>query len=62
MVFDYYGIEKSEEEIAKMCTWMKIWNRRYNIKKVAEELEFKVEIKNESTFEDIQDWLNKKFR
>ncbi len=61
MVFDYYGIEKSEEEIAKLCeTTEESGTNDEGIKKAAESLGFKVEIKNESTFEDMQDYLNKK--
>lgn len=61
IVFDYYGIEKSEAEIAKMCNVNEnLGTDDKTIKRVAEELRFKVEIKNNSTFEDIQSWLNKK--
>jgi len=61
MVFDYYGIEKSEEEIAKMCNVDEnLGTDDKTLKRVAEELGFNVEIKNESSFEEIQEWLNKK--
>jgi ABC-type bacteriocin/lantibiotic exporter with double-glycine peptidase domain len=61
MVFDYYGIEKSEEEIAKLAgTTEDLGTDEQGIKKAAESLGFKVEIKNESSFEDIQSWLDKK--
>lgn len=61
MVFDYYGIEKSEAEIAKMCNVDEnLGTDDKTIKRVAEELGFKVEIKNESSFKDIQNWLDKK--
>ena len=61
MVFDYYGIEKSEEEIAKLAgTTEDLGTDDEGIKKAAESLGFKVEIKNESSFEEIQEWLNKK--
>src|SRR3989344_3745097 len=61
MVFDYYGIEKSEEEIAKLAgTAEDLGTDEEGIKKAAEVLGFKVEIKNNSTFEDIESWLNKK--
>src|SRR3989344_566718 len=61
MVFDYYGIEKSEAEIAKMCNVDEnLGTDDKNLKRVAEELGFKVEIKNNSTFEYIQAWLDKK--
>ncbi len=61
MVFDYYGFEKSEQEIAKLCgTTDELGTDDQGIKKAAEELGFKVEIKIDSTFEDIQMWLDKK--
>ncbi len=60
IVLDYYGLEKSEEELAEMC------HRNSDlgvdakaIKEVAEKLGFKVEIKNKSSFEDIEKWLKK---
>src|SRR3989344_9412902 len=61
MVFDYHGTEKSEEEIAKMCNVDEnLGTDDKTLKRVAEELGFKVEIKNNSSFEDIQQWLGKK--
>lgn len=61
MVFDYYGIEKTEEEIAKLTgTTDDLGTDDEGIIKAAEGLGFKVEIKNESSFEEIQEWLNKK--
>src|SRR3989338_5790711 len=60
MVFDYYGIEKTEEEIVKLCgTTEELGTDEEGIKKAAESLGFKVEIKNDSTFEDIQSRLDK---
>lgn len=61
MVLGYYGIEKLEQEIAKMCgVDEELGMDDETIKRVAEELGFRVEIKNNSTFEDIQHWLDKK--
>ncbi|OGZ76846.1 MAG: hypothetical protein A3I87_01875 [Candidatus Staskawiczbacteria bacterium RIFCSPLOWO2_02_FULL_39_8] len=61
MVFDYYGIEKSEEEIAKLAgTTEDLGTDEEGIKKAVESLGFKIEIKNNSTFEDIEGFLNKK--
>ncbi len=61
MVFDYYGIEKSEAELAKLVAMTdKLGIDDQEIKRVAESLGFKVEIKNESSFEDIQKWLDEK--
>ncbi len=61
MVFDYYGIDRSEENIAEMAgTTEDLGTDEEGIKKATERLGFKVEIKNNSTFEDIRNWLNKK--
>lgn len=61
MVFDYYEIEKSEEEIAKLCgTTENSGTDDQGIKKAAESLGLKAEIKNNATFKDIREWLNKK--
>ena len=61
MVFDYYGIEKSEEEIAKLAgTTDDLGTDDQGIKKAAESLGLKVEIRNESSFKDIQSYLDKK--
>ena len=61
IVLDYYGIEKSEKELAKLCIHNK--NLRVDdekIKRVAGSLGFKVKIKNSSNFKDIENWLDKK--
>jgi len=56
----YYGIEKSEEEIASMAGWDKdLGIDDKGIKKVAEKLSFKVKIKDHSNFKDIEGWLKK---
>lgn len=61
MIFDYYGFDKTEEEIAKMCDWNeKLGVSDKGIKKASEALGLKVEIKNESSFKDIKDYLDKK--
>lgn len=61
MVLAYYGIEKTEQELAELTkTHPDLGTSDVNIKKAAESLGFKVEIKNDSTFEDIQGWLDKK--
>jgi ABC-type bacteriocin/lantibiotic exporter with double-glycine peptidase domain len=61
MIFDYYGIEKSETEITKLCGAAEdLGTDHKGIKQAAESLGFKVEINNNSTFEDIQYWLKKK--
>jgi predicted double-glycine peptidase len=60
IVLCYYGIDKSEDELAGIMGWNKDLGVDDNgFKKAAESLGFKAEIKNESTFEDIQTWLEK---
>jgi len=61
MVFEYYGIEKLEGEIAKLCSaTQELGTDEQGIKKAAESLGFTVKVKNNSTLEDIQTWLDKK--
>src|SRR3989344_4275098 len=60
ILFSYYGIEKTEKELAKISGWNKVLGiDDRGMKKVAEKLGFKVEIKNNSSYKDIQSWLNK---
>lgn len=60
IVFDYYGIEKSEKEWAKRCgTDKKLGTDDKAIKKAAENLGLKVKVKNYSSFKDIAKWLDK---
>lgn len=61
IALDYYGLEKTEKELAKLCRHDKnlgVDGKR--IKKAAESLGFKVKIKNNSDFKDIENWLDKK--
>ncbi len=61
MVLDYYGVEKSEEDLAALCkTTDELGTDDIGIQQAAQSLGFIAEIKNNSTFEDIQTWLNKK--
>lgn len=61
IVLDYYGIEKSEKELATLCKVDKnLGVNDKDIKRVAERLGFKVVIKNNSNFKDIEKWLDKK--
>ncbi len=56
----YYGIEKSEKELAKLCGTKKdLGTDDQGIKKAAESFGFKVKIKNNSSFRDIEMWLEK---
>ena len=60
IVFGYYGINRSEEELAKISEWDKdLGIDDKSIKKTGEQLGFKVKIKNNSTFENIESWLKK---
>lgn len=60
IVLSYYGIYLSEEELAKRTnTNRDIGTTAEDIKRAAEELGFKAEIKNNSTLADIENWLIK---
>jgi ABC-type bacteriocin/lantibiotic exporter with double-glycine peptidase domain len=61
MVFEYWGIDKSEQQLADLCnTQPDLGTSDQDLKRVAESFGLKVEIKNLSTFEDILYWLDKK--
>jgi ABC-type bacteriocin/lantibiotic exporter with double-glycine peptidase domain len=61
IVLSYYDIEKSEKDLAKLCGAKKdLGTDDQGIKKAAESLGLKVKIKNNSTFKDIEKWLDKK--
>lgn len=61
IVLEYYGAEKTEQELAKLCGVKSgLGTDDQSLKNAAEQLGFTVEIKNESTFEDIERWLYKK--
>ena len=61
MVFEYYGVKKTEKELAKMCgTTRQMGTSATGLKTGAEALGFTVQIKDNRTFEDIQTWLDKK--
>lgn len=60
IVLDFYGDQKTEHELAILCNW----NENYgvddtNIKQAAESLDYKVEIISDSSFEEIERWLDK---
>lgn len=60
IVLDYYGVHKSEKELAELTGAVKgIGVDDKAIENAAKSLGFKVEIKNEATFEDIETWLKK---
>lgn len=60
IVLDYYGLGKTEKEVAGMATIVEGigWCDK-DIANTAQSLGFKVEIKNESSFKDIEKWLGK---
>ena len=61
MVLSYYGVEKTEKELAELCgTDSNLGTSADGLKRAAEQLGFTVEIKSDSTFDDIQRWLDKK--
>lgn len=61
IILAYYGVEKTEHELVKLCgTKNDLGTNAYGLKKAAEQLGFKVKIKNRSTFKDIERWLDKK--
>jgi len=61
IVLDYYGIKKSEQGLADL---LGVTNRlgidSQSIKRVAEDFGLRVEIRDNSSFEDIEKWLDKK--
>jgi len=60
IVLAYYGVEKSEKELAKLSGWnKKLGVDDKGIKKAAEKLGFKVKIKDNSSFDDVGKWLGK---
>lgn len=60
IVLEYYGVEKTEQELAKLCGVKDdLGTNDQGLKNAAEQLGFTVEVKNESTFDDIGQWLDK---
>lgn len=60
IILSYYGIDLDEEELAKRTnTTKELGTTAEDIKKVAEQLGFEVDIKNNSTLLDIEYWLQK---
>lgn len=60
MVLDYYGINKTEEELSKMCKRdPELGVDDKAIMEATERLGLKVEIKNNAEFKDIKAWLEK---
>ncbi len=60
IVLGYYGVQKSEREIAERCGRdAQLGTNDISIKRAAKSYGFNVEIKNNASFTDIQKWLNK---
>ncbi|HBI16959.1 MAG TPA: hypothetical protein DDY52_02265 [Candidatus Moranbacteria bacterium] len=60
IVLSYYKVEKGESELAKLCgTDEDLGTDDRAIEKAAKSLGFKVKIKNNSSFKDIEKWLDK---
>ena len=58
ILLSYYGVDKSEKQLAKLCKTKKdLGTSGENIKSAAEKLGFKVKIKDNSSFKDIESWL-----
>lgn len=59
IVLGYLGVEKEEQELAVLVGKTDLGTNDAGIKQAAESLGFNVVIKNESSFADLQEWLNK---
>jgi ABC-type bacteriocin/lantibiotic exporter with double-glycine peptidase domain len=59
IVLGYLGMEKEEQELAELVGKTDLGTNDTGIKSAAEALGFKVVVKNESSFDDIQEWLDK---
>jgi len=60
IVLNYYGVEKTEAQLAELTeTDSELGTTAEKIKMAAESLGFKVVIKNECEFTDIEEWLDK---
>jgi len=61
IALSYYGIDKSERELAKMLNWNKESGiNDADILRVAKQLGFQTKLKRNSNFADIEKWLDKK--
>lgn len=61
ILLSYYGINKTEDELAEMMAGYskELGASDQDIKNAAKKLGFKVKIKNNSSFKDIENWLKK---
>jgi predicted double-glycine peptidase len=60
ILLSYYGINKTEKELAKITGWSReLGVGGKGIKSAAKQLGFKVKIKRNSNLKDIEEWLEK---
>lgn len=60
IVLDYFGVNKSEEDLARLAgTTERLGTDAEGLTKAAEELNFRVSVKNDCSFSDIEEWLAK---
>jgi ABC-type bacteriocin/lantibiotic exporter with double-glycine peptidase domain len=60
IVLDYYGVNKNEAELARLTgVTKKLGTNDKGIEKAAQKLGFKVVIKNNCNFTDIEKWLTR---
>ena len=60
IVLDYYGVDKSEEELAKLAgTTKSLGTNAKGLTRVAKQLGLNVSVKDNSSFADIEKWLAK---
>lgn len=60
MVFKYFDVNVSEDELAKLCKVDEVgYTDSKTMKQVTEDHGFKVEVKENSYFNEIQTWLDK---
>jgi len=61
MVLEYWGINKNEEEVAIACNRdPELGTDDVALKKAAESYGFRVEIENNSSFDSMQGWLDRR--
>jgi len=59
IVLDYFGVHKSEQEIAGLASKTDLGTDDAGLARAAESLGLRAVIKNESSFDDIEQWLQK---
>jgi len=57
IVLDYYGLGKSEQELAHLMGKTDEGTDEYGFRKAAESLGLNIDVKNEADLSDIQRWL-----